>query len=320
MGCDNVSSLNTLCNKLMMYLPDESHLCDMSIANSIWHAPYLSPTNNFIRQMNEKYYADVHPLDFDLLQAADTINLWVDTKTRGLINELVTYRMIRESEFIALNALYFNGGWQNRFNKDYTHKATFFGTDKQSEVDFMNMSDELTYCKSDLGEWVYLPYAGNSYNLVIALPDKKSSINEFLQSFEASYLSSANSLTWPDNITVDITQVGLSLPKFSISTELFCEDYFKEMGLNLKTQGFKELVGQNGELNREFRILNKTIVNIDEEGSSAASASVNITITSGGENNPAANCVDFKLDRPFIYFVCNSKTGSIIIAGKVANL
>ena len=320
-GCDNISSLNTLCHKLMMYLPNEYAYSEVSIANSVWHAPYLLPTDNFTAQMNEKYYADIVPIDFSVPQAADTINLWVDKKTNGMIKDFVDFSKICGADFMALNALYFNGGWWTPFDKKNTRKATFSGSEKQSEVDFMNLTEKLPYCKSEFGEWIYLPYSGGTYNLILALPDHNRSIEEFLQEFDPAYLSGKNIANISDKIIVAEPEVNLSLPKFNISTEMFCDKYFEELGIAQVSKGFKGMEGPANDLSHDLHILHKTVMNIDEEGSSAASASANVSIIfSGEETAEDLTHVDLKFNRPFVYFICNTKTGSIMIAGKVTQL
>lgn len=320
-GCDNLEALNILCNKLMMYLPHNSLGSEMSIANSTWHTPSLSPTENLIQQMNEKYYADVRPLDFTLPTAADTINKWVAVKTNDLIKDLVDPVSIYFADFITANALYFSGAWGIYFDKSKTAKDTFFGTANECTTDFMNTSPQLTYCKSALGQWVYLPYKGKHYHMILALPDESCDFDEFMQSFDASYLSPSYRKSWPEDVCVAYPRVYLSLPKFSISTSLTCGRHFEALGIHQHSKDIIGFTGPNTDKQKGFEIIHKTVMEIDEEGSKAASATANIMVSSPGNETPTpVEDIDLNFNRPFVFFICNSKTGSIIIAGKISQL
>lgn len=319
LGCENITTLNSLCNKLMMYLPDDSNWCKMSIANSVWHRPILSPTSDFLDRMNGKYYADVSPIDFRLPQAADTINLWVDTKTNSMIKELVTHDMICEAALVTANAFYFTGAWIHSFEPSFTKRETFHGLKDDSQTDFMHLNTELPYCKNDFGEWTYLPYGKGEYRMIVALPNKDSNINEFLQSFDTSYLYNIDGNNPPDNCSISTPCVNLSLPKFNFVTTLFCENFFNQMGVNFETNRITGLVGPNSETANFSKVIHKTFVDVDEEGTRAAGATANIIVTFGGETVERP-VVDMNFNRPFVFFITNCKTGSIIIAGKISQL
>jgi serpin B len=61
--------------------------------------------------------------------------------------------------------------------------------------------------------------------------------------------------------------------------------------------------------------LQKTFVDVDEEGTEAAAAAVT-RVTLGIESHPAA----FRADRPFLVVIRDRLSGAILFIGKIAKL
>jgi len=80
----------------------------LSITNSIWYRQNFTVLPEFIK-VNQQYYdAEVNELDFNLPDAKDIINDWVDEKTKGLIPEIIDY-IPAEAVMYLINAIYFKG-------------------------------------------------------------------------------------------------------------------------------------------------------------------------------------------------------------------
>lgn len=319
-GSKDLSVLNSVCRKLMMFLPDSTHKCDISIANALWHSPSLKPTDAFTELLGQNYFADVNALDFRDQHAADTINRWVDLKTNGMIKDFLSGKLIEQADVCGVNAVYFNGSWAKKFSKDNTYTGLFNGASRTSEVKFMSMSTFLPYSRNDKGEWIYLPYSANDYVFIAALPAEGYTVSDFVKSFNVSYLNLYDRNSWKESIDHELPLINLSLPKFESEFSLYLENYFRQLDILLKTHGLPGMTSiSKNETEQSFAIKQKTVIKVDEDGSSASSATgVLYPSSSGDDFEPKV--VDLTFDRPFVYFICNTKTGSILIAGVISQL
>jgi serine protease inhibitor len=90
---------------------------DLSIANALWSDMKLPLAPSFVQRCQHLYDADATTLDFNKPAAVDTINGWVKEKTRGKISSIVTPELVRASQAILTNAVYFRGTWLYQFSK-----------------------------------------------------------------------------------------------------------------------------------------------------------------------------------------------------------
>lgn len=102
---------------------EERHLL---LANSCWVAEGYDPLAAWKESMKKTYYADVYSIDFSKEQEIERINKWCDEKTNGLIPE-VDFVFPENTVISLINALYFNGKWDKKFNKDLTDVQPFYG-------------------------------------------------------------------------------------------------------------------------------------------------------------------------------------------------
>ena len=64
-------------------------------------------------------------LDFSSASASQTINAWVNNKTRGRIEDIVPANIPAETIMYLINAIYFKGSWTHRFDPNDTRPAPF---------------------------------------------------------------------------------------------------------------------------------------------------------------------------------------------------
>ena len=70
-----------------------------------------------------------------------------------------------------------------------------------------------------------------------------------------------------------------------------------------------------------IKTIQKTTIKVDEKGTEMAAATdVEINLTSPGAGMERPKDVRFVLDRPFLFFVTDSPTGAVLMAGRICNL
>jgi serine protease inhibitor len=130
-------------------------------------------------------------------------------------------------------------------------------------------------------------------------------------------LSQANWNTWSGQFVN--RDIQLQLPKFEYKyNEEQMKPILSDMGMGIAFDSDNAdftRINSNGGLYIS-RVLHKTYIKTDEEGSEAAAVTaVEIGVTSVGPDQPYY----FTIDRPFVYFIQEKSTGTILFIGTVMN-
>ena len=112
-------------------------------------------------------------------------------------------------------------------------------------------------------------------------------------------------------------QVQLSLPKFTYESEFSLAGILAQMGMRDAVDPMSaNFSGMDG--TRELfisAVIHKAFVAVDEEGTEAAAATAVVMEASA---MPVVD-VTLTIDRPFIYLIRDTETGSILFMGRVLN-
>ena len=226
--------------------------------------------------------------------AVDTVNGWVDEKTRGKISGIID-----EPNFLAalVNAIYMKAQWADQFPKNATQKDTF--TDRngvEHEIDFMNNTYRMGYYSDDDITMACLPYYGGM-SMIVTLGDNTK--------FEEKRGSMTEKL------------VHVSLPKFKIENTIELIDTLKDIGVktafDTNTTDFdKMLVNEPAGINTFIeKVIQKTYINTDEDGTEATAVT---GMFGGGGSAPGTPepIIEFNADKPFSFYICDDTTGEIL--------
>lgn len=111
----------------------------------IYHSTDNHVDKSYITSTQEYFLADPQGLDFSQAQeASHTINQWVEEQTKEKIKDLVKPDMLNAlTKLVLVNAIYFKGDWEQKFDKKHTRKGDFHVTpDHVVQVDMMFNSKE----------------------------------------------------------------------------------------------------------------------------------------------------------------------------------
>ena len=113
-------------------------------------------------------------------------------------------------------------------------------------------------------------------------------------------------------------EVVLTMPKFQLETSLILNEALKDMGVETAFSGAADFKGiaETGNL-AISQVKQKCYIDVTEEGTEAAAVtSIQVRLTSA-DRNPVARMT---VDRPYLFFIQDSQSGSIFFAGKVVDL
>jgi serpin B len=283
----------------------------LQIANSIWYRDDFSVLPAFIETNKTYFNAEVAPLDFSSPTAVDIINGWVNEKTNELIPEILD-AIPADAVMYLVNAVYFKGQWKFQFDKDKTIEKPFtLANASKIQVPAMIQHATYNYFKATDFEAVELPYNQGNYTMTVLLPNYNKSVNDVI-----SQLTQANWDTWSQQFSE--TDIQLQLPRFKYEyKEENMKPILTALGMGVAFTDNADFARINPDADLLIsRVLHNTFIETNEEGSEAAAVTlVEMVETTAGPDLPYY----FTVDRPFVYFISEKSTGTILFIGTVIN-
>jgi serine protease inhibitor len=289
----------------------------LSIANSVWiddgdalDADYDAIVGKYAKQ-----------IDFQSTDSPKVVNQWVNNQTNGLIESIVQEDVPLPGVLIAINSLYLKASWAKQFLEGNTNLDSFYSSpSRNSEVakaHFMHQVGEFRYSHDVLAGYqvVQLPFASSSMSMVIVHPTTTNDDTAPIPS--TSLLPALNDLKE--------TNVALALPKFKF--ESMYDDTLKGALQNIGIVspfkgGTQSLCGifaaDTYPCNQLFisRVLQKTVVDVNEEGVEAAAVTaIFIEKTSFDLDKP--DPVLMIMDHPFQFFIYDQDEDLVLFEGRL---
>lgn len=280
------------------------------IANSLWPQtdhPFLP---EYLSPMNRYYGASVYPVDYRNAseEARTRINGWVEDRTQGKIRNIIQEPLPPETSLVLVNAIYFKGNWAHKFDRFRTEKSEFSllsGAKKQ--VPMMRQGGKFGYHETEDAKLLELPYVGEQLSMIIILPNEASQLSMLEDELTASNLQS-----WLSGLKEQF--VDVYLPRFKVTWGAY--DLIMPMqslGMRKAFGGGADFSGMDGTKGlRIERLLHKAFVEVNEEGTEAAAATV-VGVKLGG----SLRVRTFKADHPFLFVIRDNATGSILFLGRI---
>lgn len=281
------------------------------IANSIWYKQGFQVEQDFLDVNKDYFDSEVQELDFDDPEAIDVINGWVDEKTHGKIEEILEEIDPNHVMFL-INAIYFNGTWTYEFDKEDTQDRPFTNAEgERTDVPMMAQQAELAYFETDRFQAVDLPYGDSLYSMSVILPREGEDLEALVDGLDQE--------TWDDwTRRFETTDVSLRLPRFKLEYEKKLNDILGAMGMDIAFDGARAdftRIRRSGGLWIDY-VKHKSFVEVDEEGTEAAA----VTVVAIIERTAGSSTVTMHVDRPFLFFIREQHSGTILFAGKVVSL
>lgn len=286
----------------------------LNIANSLWVREDLTPEQPFVDILKSDYDSEVYTADFTSAETVDSMNKWVEDKTRGLLKD--TFKAFDPETVAALiNTLYFKGNWSSEFAESATSKMPFeLGDGSKVDVDMMKNMGYYPYRETDTAQIISMGYHGDLHMLVY-LP------KEHLDAFFTDDLAQKIMLGIEED-EFESAKIDLYFPKFDFETNNNLKEILISMGMTLpfdrSNADFSKLVVApegNVFINNIFQ--NARII-VDEKGTEAAAVTVIEMVAESALPEPDEP-IEFKCDHPFILVIQDSITGANLFMGVVNN-
>lgn len=153
----------------------------LEIANRIYVQQGHKLNKNFEEIAVSKFESGIESLNFaEAKKSAETINHFVDEQTHGKIKELFKPDQLNsDTRSVLVNAIYFKGNWEKKFNKDFTRKNDFYNSDTEKvTVDYMYLDNYFnwTHIKELESMALELNYANSNISFVVVMPTSRTGL------------------------------------------------------------------------------------------------------------------------------------------------
>jgi serpin B len=299
--------VNESYKELMSQLVTLDDQVQFSIANSIWYKLGYNVLADFISTNQEYFDAAVEELDFSDPEAVDIINGWIEEKTNDKIRDMLDY-IPSEAVMYLINAIYFNATWKYQFEPEDTYQGNFILEEGGIHTaDFMQVEGTFNYTNQEDFTAVELPYGDSAFSMVVMLPKPGISAGDIVGAMDAESWDS-----WFQYSTMQ--NVLIQLPKFKYGFKSLLNEPLIDLGLGIAfndAADFSNITPGGGIF--ISRVIHQTFIDVNEEGTEAAAATIVEMIETSAGGGPTV----FKADRPFLYVIRENSTGALLFMGKV---
>nr|WP_321498360.1 serpin family protein [uncultured Methanolobus sp.] len=297
---------------------------ELETANALWIQKSYPVKKQYISNVDNYYSGKVEKLDFvgQPEKSRNTINDWVEAKTNDKIIDLVPGNAInKNTRLIITNAIYFNGKWKTAFDKEATKDENFYPSENdQVLVDMMYGIKKFNYGESSNAKIIELPYIGNDLCMYVVLPNGND-----IESFENSF--SARDYEKLKSSMDSKYEVKTWIPKFKFESKTDLSNQLAEMGMvdafdgeNANFSGIYDadkILNPNEKKLYISKVIHQAFVDVQEEGTEAAAATYVDMCVSESVGSKPIPIREFRADHPFMFFIEDKRTGSILFMGKI---
>jgi serine protease inhibitor len=249
--------------------------------------------------------------------ATDIINRWVADKTAQKITGLIPPGVLNAlTRLVLVNAVYFKGDWDKKFDVANTKEEDFFvsSTEKvRVQLMFMRKAKFNYGVNPELAtQAIELPYAGGRLSMFVLLPDPTTSLQKLESALTVDHVSHVL-----DKFRMSERDVHVWLPRFRLEERLALTEILAAMGLtDMFSMNLADFSGIDG--TKELfvsKVLHQAVIDVNEEGSEAAAATAVVMMLRCAPS--LKDPFEFRADRPFIFFIRDNSTNSILFLGRL---
>uniref|UniRef100_A0A672J062 Alpha-1-antitrypsin homolog n=1 Tax=Salarias fasciatus TaxID=181472 RepID=A0A672J062_SALFA len=267
----------------------------LDVGNVIAVRTGFQPSQQFVADIKQHHAGELLSVDFaNPEEAAAQINKLIAGKTHDKIKDMVK-DLDPETAMVLLNYVYFRGQWEHPFEAKLTSKEDFHVDESTTvQVDMMKRTGRYDIYEDNDNHTtvVRLPYKGNT-SMIIVLPDEGK-----MKKVE-------------DDFTMELRNI-LFRP-FSISAEASLKQILQELGVTDAFSDAADFSGFSEDIKLKVsKVSHQAVLSVDETGTEAAA-------TTTIEIMPMSMPESVKLNRPFLVFIVDSSTESILFMGKINN-
>ncbi len=315
LNCDRFSpdSLAAFMGNLCAQLADVDNSTTFKTANSVWVQAGFPVLDNFVAINRRFLQADISNIDFASDTASKVINDWCKRSTEGLIERLDT-EINKDWVMLLANALYFKGQWESMFSTNQTVDGDFTDSEGNNrKVKFMEQTNNYRYLKNDSYQIVELPYGNKAYSMFVAIPEQDKTVMDCAGAVIRNLDGIVNQMR--------STLISLSLPRFEAEYSLDARQTLSSIGISQIFDSQNADFGRMTPIDIYVNLIKQqSVIKVTESGTEAAAVTYAGMVVSSGEDYEPPTPLVVKVNKPFLYVIRETSTGTILFAGKVNSI
>nr|XP_017498044.2 serpin B11 [Manis javanica] len=295
--------------------PDSNH--SLSIASRLYATKAMAVRQQYLSCSEKLYEARLQTVDFEQSteETRKAINAWVESKTNGKVTNLFGKGTLDPScVMVLVNAVYFKGQWQNKFQQRETLKSPFQlceGKSVMVEMMCQTGTFKLASIKEPQMQVLELPYVNNKLSMIILLPIGTVSLEQIEKQLNMKTL-----YKWTSPSTMTEREVQVHIPRFKLEIKYELNSLLKSLGMtDIFNQVKADLSGISPAKGLYLsKVIHKSYVEVNEEGTEAAAATGDSLVV---KRLPIR--AQFMANHPFLFFIKHIQTNMILFWGKLAS-
>ncbi|XP_006837603.1 PREDICTED: serpin B11 [Chrysochloris asiatica] len=315
--CSQVGRIHSQLGALFSQINQADSNSTLSIANRLYGTKVMGFHQQYLNCSEKLYGAQQQTVDFKHSPEVTrkTINAWVESKTNGKVKDLFGKGTIDPSSVMVLvNAIYFKGQWQNKFQERETIKTPFQLSEGKSvivEMMYQTGLFKLAFIKKPQIQVLELPYVNNRLSMIILLPVGTANLEQLEKQLNLKTFQE-----WTSSSNMMEREVEVHIPRFKLEIKYELNSLLKSLGMTEIFDPIKaDLSGMSAAKNLYLsKVIHKSYVDVNEEGTEAAAATGDIIVV---KRLPIR--AQFKANHPFLFFIRHIRTNMILFCGKLAS-
>ena len=148
--------------------------------------------------------------------------------------------------------------------------------------------------------------------MLVAVPESPQGLAGLVAGLSAGQLEKWQAAMRPQKVAV-------ALPRWKATTRFSLAATLRAMGMQVAFSNRADFRGisPSGDL-KISDVIHKAFVEVNEKGTEAAAATA-VVMVRGSSARPARPPLALRADRPFLYFVQDTSTGTILFMGRVGD-
>lgn len=304
-------------------LDEEFDSVTVQVDNRVWVEKTYPLLDAYSSSIESAYGAKPENVDFigDADAVRERINDDIARSTHDKIQNLLPPGSLNSlTRLVLTNAVYFNGAWTTKFDKDGTQKADFASTDGVIQVDMMHHKKKHdVYLEDEAFVAVNLEFSGSSYSMLVILPrvSEGQNVTEALASVEKKMSSAVIRTIMEKDLS---RMVNLYMPKFRIETSNSLKKMLIDFGMNTPFSNGADFSRMSGSPDLKLDdVFQKAYIDVNETGVEAAAASAAIMMMKTALR-PMDDTVEIRVDHPFLYMLIENRTNAALFMGRVTRI
>uniref|UniRef100_A0A8C9AJJ1 Serpin domain-containing protein n=1 Tax=Prolemur simus TaxID=1328070 RepID=A0A8C9AJJ1_PROSS len=301
--------------KLLTELNKPTDAYELKIANRLYGEKTCKFLQEYLANTKEFYLASAESVDFKNAaeESVKKINSWVETQTNGKIKDLFPNKTLGNTTVLVLvNAVYFKGQWEKKFNKEDTKEGEFWLNKVFKSVQMMSQRKSFNFALLEdvQARVLEIPYKGKDLSMIVLLPNEIDGLQKVLDKGKL--------IEWTSSQNMSKRDVDLYLPRFKVEKTYDLKDVLMAIGVvDVFSPQDADLSGMTGSWGLAVtKALHKSFVEVTEEGAEASTATgIAVSLTSP----PYSIHEEFHCNHPFLFFIKQNKTNSILFFARVSS-